>query len=171
MWFYVQQYISDPDGSLCCADPLGWAVFSTFIWSLKQAALCTKQDITQNNQTKSNQNTHWPFPLHSLWTKLWYFIFLRFVTFCLYSNINSAPLYSKVRLKVCHPLLTMGIKGWTLETTWAIGLFPLLLGALTTPLHAHLLQIALCHPSVVHWNRTVYTGGYSPLWPEAFCHL
>lgn len=101
---------------------------------------------TWHRTTTRSHNTSWPLAQSFHWnfqrTKLWYFIILNR---CFsQQHVPRVMLDCKVRLKVCHPLLTVGIEGWTLETTCAIGLFPLLLGALTTPLHAHLQQMTLC---------------------------
>lgn len=87
---------------LCCVDPLGRAVFSTLAprlcraYDLKQTALCTKQDITENNplQPKHTLTFGTKFPLHSVWSRIWYFIVLRF-PFLFFSFLRASFVFLK----------------------------------------------------------------------------
>lgn len=161
-----EQYISDsPDGSLC----LCWPTRLSCFLHIRSAELLTwnkqlcVQNKTSHRTTSYNQNTFRPlassFRCTLCETERRYFI----VFWGLNQKESLCALKSDWRSVVRRWQYR-----WTLETTQAIGLFPLLLGALTTPLHAHLLQMTLCHPSVVHWDRTEYTGRWSQLCPRGF---
>jgi len=140
-----------------CVDPLGRAVFSTVTrpcveaYDLQQAAVYKTK---RSPRTTARQPQHGltfavKFPLH--------FPPNRRLRFHIFPTITRA---SFCVLKVSSSPPADNRMGWTLETTFLS--FPLSgSGHLHLPLHAHLLQMTLCHPSAVHWVRTVHTGGWA----------
>ena len=101
LWFRPLSSTRAPGAPLCCVDPLGWAVFSTFsllcsLWPETSSSVYTTRHYTEQRPTTKTHADLW----HKVSTALSLSgAVIRDISEVFHNN-KSVLLYSKVRLKV-----------------------------------------------------------------------